>query len=558
MKMRQKRYWSLWVAAVAVTVTASACSGSSGGSSGTSGSGSGIILTVAGEAVGMTRVFNPYLPTSALGLAGNSVASGNASGFINEPLVQVDYVRSNYVIPWLAKSWAWTNDNKTLTFHLQQGVKWSDGKPFTSADVVFTYNLMKKVPALNGNGIDFSTVSAPDANTVVLTFDSAQAQNFDAIASLIIVPQHIWSTVKNPATWADPNPVGTGPFKLASFSPQSYLLTKNPGYWQQGKPQIGGLRFVAYSDNTTQATAITSGQIDWAADYIPNADTTYLNRSKDNHYWVPEAGSDGLIPNLDTYPLSDLAVRKAISLGIDRSAIGAARNSPPAVNQTGLPVPSFNSIIAPQFANATYTQDVAGAKKLLADDGWQPGPGGYLVKGGKQLTFSVSFPAAFTDIAAAASVLVQQLKTLGIKMTINTVPTNDINTLTGLGRFQATMGYPVAYVPTAWSFYSEQMNPEFYQPIGKNIPTYQDIERFNDPTAAKLFQEYPTASPDRQTQINAQLENIWMTQLPVITMIYWGDYAEWNAAKVTGWATPADPYFMPSPNEVVALRLHAK
>jgi peptide/nickel transport system substrate-binding protein len=221
-------------------------------------------------------------------------------------------------------------------------------------------------------------------------------------------------------------------------------------------------------------------------------------------------------------------------------------------------VPSFNSIIAPQFASATYTQDVAGAKKLLADDGWQPGPGGYLVKGGKQLTFSVSFPAAFTDIAAAASVLVQQLKTLGIKMTINTVPTNDINTLTGLGRFQATMGYPVAYVPTAWSFYSEQMNPEFYQPIGKNIPTYQDIERFNDPTAAKLFQEYPTASPDRQTQINAQLENIWMTQLPVITMIYWGDYAEWNAAKVTGWATPADPYFMPSPNEVVALRLHAK
>ncbi|HEX5302835.1 MAG TPA: ABC transporter substrate-binding protein, partial [Streptosporangiaceae bacterium] len=384
------------------------------------------------------------------------------------------------------------------------------------------------------------------------------AQNFDAIASLIIVPQHIWSTVKNPATWADPNPVGTGPFKLSTFSPQSYLLTKNPDYWQPGKPQIGGLRFVAYSDNTTQATAITSGQIDWAADYIPNADTTYLNRSKDNHYWVPEAGSDGLIPNLDTYPLSDLAVRKAISLGIDRQAIGAARNSPGAVNQTGLPVPSFNSIIAPQFANATYKQDVAGAKKLLADDGWQPGPGGYLVKGGKQLTFSVSFPAAFTDIAAAASVLVQQLKVLGIKMTINTVPTNEINTLTGLGKFQATMGYPVAYVPTAWSFYSEQMNPEFYQPIGKNIPTYQDIERFNDPTAAKLFQEYPTASPGRQAQINAQLESIWMNQLPVITMIYWGDYAEWNSAKVDGWATPADPYFMPSPNEVVALRLHAK
>ena len=558
MKIRQRRYWSLGVAAVALTITASACSGSAGSGSGTSGSGSSIILTVAGEAVGMTRVFNPYLPTSALGLAGNSVATGAAAGFINEPLVQVDYVRSNYVIPWLAKSWAWTNGNKTLTFHLRHGVKWSDGKPFTSADVVFTFNLMKKYPALNGNGIQFSTVSAPDASTVVLTFASAQAQNFDAIGSLIIVPQHVWSTVKDPTTWADPNPVGTGPFKLATFSPQSYLLTKNPDYWQPGKPQIDWLRFVAYSDNTTHATAITSGQIDWAADYLPNAPTTYLNRSTDNNYWVPEAGSDGLIPNLDTYPLSDLAVRKAISLGIDRQAIGAARNSPGAVNQTGLPVPSFNSIIASQFQDSTYKQDVAGAKQILAADGWKPGPGGELVKNGRQLTFALSFPAAFTDIAAAASVLVQQLKVLGIKMTIDTVPTNEINTLTGLGKFQSTMGYPVAYVPTAWSFYSEQMNPEFYQPIGKNIPTYQDIERFNDPTAAKLFQEYPTATPARQTQINAQLENIWMTQLPVITMIYWGDYAEWNSAKVTGWATSSDPYFMPSPNEVVALRLHAK
>jgi peptide/nickel transport system substrate-binding protein len=117
------------------------------------------------------------------------------------------------------------------------------------------------------------------------------------------------------------------------------------------------------------------------------------------------------------------------------------------------------------------------------------------------------------------------------------------------------MGYPVAYVPTAWSFYSEQMDPEFYKPVGKMIPTYEDIERFNDPAALKLFREYPTASPQRQTQINAQLESIWMNQLPVISMIYWGDYAEWNSAKVAGWATPSNPYFMPSPNEVVAIHL---
>jgi peptide/nickel transport system substrate-binding protein len=557
MRDRARRYGLPLVAAATAVITVAACSGGGASGGGVSGSGSNITLTVAGEAVGMTRVFNPYLPTNALGLAGNSVSSGNASGFINEPLVQVDYVRSNYVIPWLAKSWAWSDGNKTLTFHLRTGVQWSDGKPFSSADVVFSYELMKKYPALNGAGIEFNTVTAPNADTVVLTFATPQELNFDAIASLVIVPEHIWSKVKNPTTFADANPVGTGPFELASFTPQSYLLKRNPHYWQKGKPDIAGLRFVAYSDNSTQANAITEGQIDWAADYIPNASTTYLNRNAANHYWVPEAGSDGLIPNLATWPLSDLAVRRAISVGINRSAIAAARNSPPATSVTGLPVPSFQSIISPQYAGDNFKQNIPEAKKILAADGWKMGSNGYYEKGGRELAFSIAFPAAFTDIAAAASVLVQELKTLGMKMTIDTVPTNEINTLTGLGKFQSTMGYPVGYVPTAWSFYSEQMDPQFYEPVGKNIPTYEDIERFKDPTALKLFEEYPTASPAEQLKINAQLEGIWASQLPVITMIYWGDYAEWNSSKVTGWATPSDPYFMPSPNEVVALRLHS-
>jgi len=556
-KSRNARRWPIPSAvAMAAVIAVSACSGSAGGTA--PGQGAGITLTVGGQAVGMTRVFNPFLPTSALALAGNDVTTGSASGFIYEPLVQVDYVRSNYVIPWLASSWSWSNGNKTLTWHLRRGVRWTDGQPFTSADVVFTFKLMEKYPALNLTGISFNSVSAPDAGTVVMTFATPQQQNFENFASQIIVPEHIWSKVGDPTKYADPNPVGTGPFLLSSFSPQGYLLVKNPHYWQPGKPQIAGLRFVAFSDNETLANAVTAGQIDWAADYLPDAQTTYLNRSPGNNYWVPEAGSDGLIPNLDKFPLNDLQVRRAISVGIDRSAIAAARNSPPATNVTGLPVPSFDSIIVQQYKNANFHQNVAEAKSILAADGWTMGPDGFYEKNGRQLAFALTFPGAYTDIAAAASVLAQQLKAIGINMTINTVPANEINNLDGLGQFQATMGYPVAYVPTAWSFYSEQMNPQFYQPVGKNIPTFQDIERFNDPTARSLFAEYPSASPARQQQIVQQLEGIWASQLPVITMIYWGDYAEWNSSQVTGWATPSDPYFMPSPNEVVALRLRPR
>jgi peptide/nickel transport system substrate-binding protein len=556
-KARRARRWPLpAILSAAAVLGVSACAGAAGG--GTSGSGSSTIITVGGQAVGMTRVFNPFLPTSALGLAGNDVTSGSSSGFIYEPLVQVNYVKSNDDIPWLATSWTWGDGGKTLTWHLRQGVKWSDGQPFTSADVVYTYQLMAKYPALNLTGIAFTSVSAPDASTVVLNFATPQQQNFDLYATQIIVPKHIWSKVSNPTTWPDPDPVGTGPFVLSSFSPQSYLLSKNKSYWQPGKPAIGGLRFIAYSDNETLANAITAGQIDWAADYLPNAQTTYLDRSSANNYWVPAAGSDGLIPNLDTFPLNDLQVRKAISVGIDRSAIASARNSAPATNVTGLPVPSFDSLIAAPYRNDNFRQNVAEAKSILAADGWKMGSGGFYEKNGRQLSFSLTFPAAYTDIAAAASVLTQQLKQIGINMTINTVAANEINNIDSLGQFQATTGYPVAYSPTAWSFYSEMMDPQFYEPVGKAITTYEDIERFNDPTARALFTEYPSATPARQQAIISQLEGIWASQLPVITLIYWGDYAEWNSSRVTGWATASDPYFMPSPNEVVALRLTPK
>jgi peptide/nickel transport system substrate-binding protein len=242
-------------------------------------------------------------------------------------------------------------------------------------------------------------------------------------------------------------------------------------------------------------------------------------------------------------------------VGVDRGAIASARNSAPATNVTGLPEPSFASIIVPQYKNDNYQQNAAEAKSILTADGWTMGSGGYYEKDGKQLAFSLSFPASYTDIAAAASVLTQELKAIGINMTIDTVPANEMNSIDGLGQFQATMGYPVGYTPTAWSFYSEQMDPQFYEPVGKSNTTYEAIERFTDPAAEALFKKYPSASPAKQQQIVTQLEGIWADELPVITMIYWGDYAEWNSSQVSGWATAADPYFMPSPNEVVALRL---
>jgi peptide/nickel transport system substrate-binding protein len=203
-----------------------------------------------------------------------------------------------------------------------------------------------------------------------------------------------------------------------------------------------------------------------------------------------------------------------------------------------------------------FTQDIPGAKAKLTGDGFTMGSDGYYAKNGKKAEFSISFPASYTDIASRVQVLVSELKNVGIKLDINTTSVNDINNLTATGNFQSTMGYPVNSAPRAFSYYNDTMNPNLYYPIGKATPTFQNIERFQNADAAKLFTEYPLATTDAQRQdILNQIEQIYVDNLPWIPMFYWGSYGNWSTAKVTGWPTQSDPYFSPVPNEVVALKL---
>jgi peptide/nickel transport system substrate-binding protein len=523
------------------------CSPSGGGAGSDSAT-----LTVAGQSDNLTQVFNPFVPNSAQGL---TYAGRGQGGFIYEPLVQINTVDIGKDIPWLAKSWAWSDGNRKLTLKLQSGVKWTDGTAFSADDVVFTYEMLKKYPAINLLGITFHTVTATSPTEIVFDFAIPSQQDFTNIVTAPIVSKHIWSKAGDPTTYTDKNPVGTGPFKLSTFSAQSFLLVRNEHYWQP-KAKIAALRFVAFKDNESMTNALVQGQADWGGTYIANADKTYLARNKHYNYWAPIAGTDGLIPNLTRWPLSDLQVRKAISYGVNRKQVGAATGSPPATSVTGLPMPAYTSSISPAYRNVNFTQDTAKAHTTLTDAGYRKESDGYYHKDGKRLEFSISFPSAYTDIAARVQVLVSQLKDIGIKLNIDTTTVTDIGDITARGDFDSTMGYPVDSAPRAFSYYNDTINPNLAYPIGKATPSKQNIERFKNPEAAALFKEYPEASTDAQRQqILDKLETVFVDNLPWIPMFYWGSYGNWSTVKATGFPTPQNPYFTPVPNPVVALRL---
>ena len=162
MKIRSGRAIACLAAAVALVLGAAACTEEAPPAK----AGELPILEITGTGGGPAANFNPFLPTSALN-------AYSAVSMIYEPLVQFNILKEGSTYPWLATAWTWSDGDKTLTFKLRDGVKWTDGQPFTSADVVFTFELMKKYAALNVNGVDFASITAPDDKTVVMTLQDA-------------------------------------------------------------------------------------------------------------------------------------------------------------------------------------------------------------------------------------------------------------------------------------------------------------------------------------------------------------------------------------------------
>ncbi|MBV9231715.1 MAG: ABC transporter substrate-binding protein, partial [Chloroflexi bacterium] len=340
------------------------------------------LTMLANEQDAYTRNFNPYNQAS--------VISGT-QGLIYETLLSINRL-DNTVKPWLASSYELASDAQSITFHLGQGITWSDGVPFTSDDVVFTLNLILKNPAMDLTSIDAAVkdVSAPDASTVKVTLNKP----FNPIVwtlggQVYILPRHTWSGVKgDPSQYADANPVGTGPYIVKSFSPQLVDLVKNPKFRIAGKPEVDEVKIPAYSSNDSATLALQKGQIDWTNLYIPDLDKTFVALDKQhNHYWFPSSDDVMLYLNLTKAPFNDLQVRKAISLALNReniSKLGEGGYEPPA-NPTGLVGGDIQRYIDPQYAGVQFKQDAAQADQTLESDGWTKGSDGFYTKNGKQL-----------------------------------------------------------------------------------------------------------------------------------------------------------------------------
>lgn len=345
--------------------------------------GAGLLLasgSAMAQKAGGTLVFlvQPEPPSLASYLS-TSGPIGLVAPKIYEGLFQYD--KDLNIVPNLAESYDVSDDGKTITFKLRQGVTWHDGEPFTSADVQFTVmEVLSKVHPRGPNSFrEVTSIDTPDEHTAIFNLANAAPYMLRALSAYEspMVPKHLLEGQDVRSADLANNPVGTGPFKFVEWKKGQYVrLEKNENYWKEGLPYLDRIvgRFIP--DASTRAAAMENGEVMYGAyGAISNIDAVRL-RDTDG-FSVTTDGYAMINPvsliefNTTTPPFDNPAIRKAISMALDRSFLieniwfGYGKPATSALSSnfaaTGLykdPMPNY-------VANA----DVEAAKKILDDAG---------------------------------------------------------------------------------------------------------------------------------------------------------------------------------------------
>lgn len=542
--------------ATAVLLGALVLSGCAGGTSGGSSASTGS-LTIAkpdGAAVLATQINNPFITTG----------SGMSLGYdrmIYEPLALVNPVGKNETTPWLADKVEWNADYTQLTVHPRAGVKWSDGQDFTADDIIFTFTMIKNTPALDLAGLKLSSI-AKDGDNVVLSFSESKFVKQGDVLQTAIVPEHQWKGIADPSKDAVKDAIGTGPYTVKSFSSQGVVLSARTDYWG-GTVPVAELKYLEYNDNTGLLRALQTKEVDWAQIFITDYQTNYVDKDpQHNVFWGANVLSpDMIVVNTTKAPFNDVAFRKAVNMVIDRKAHAEKARSnagPELTNVTGIPQPTGDQYIAPEYKDQNFTIDVDGAKKVLTDAGYTWKDGALMDPSGAPVSFTLQDPQGWNDYVTGIQLVATQVKnTLGADAK---VATPDANTWFGnlsSGNFDAALHWSGSG-SNPWHIYDDVMNGAYLQQASGGQVS-DNFGRYDNPTATALLQKYASASDDAtRTDTLNQIQRIFVEDVPAIPIGTHPTLGEYNTRSFVGWPSEDDQYATADPTAPSAVQVVMK
>jgi peptide/nickel transport system substrate-binding protein len=510
-----------------------------------------ILNTYSGATGQFTQNFSPFSPTATHG----------TWGLIYETLLFFNQAKSGDVQPVLATKYEFSDGGKAITFTLREGVTWNDGKPFTAEDVAFNFLYRKNNPKLNASGTNVADAVVIDAKTVKISFtEPVYTQLWNIAGQTWIAPKHIWESIADPSANTNPKPVATGPFMMGSFSPQNYVLSKNPTYWETGKPKIAGLRFWSFSGGDAGIAALAAGQLDWTGLFIPDIQKQFIDKDPAHNKYKNEAFLyvTNLVPNLTKAPLNDLAVRQAISVALDREKIiklaFADLGKMPSPLEMVLPV--FRDWISPKWKDAKLEYSPDKAKQILETAGYTKGADGIYAKGGQRASFACTVVTGWTDYISTMQIVTELLKAVGIEFKTKEVAYPAFTAAGQSGDFEMliTNGWGG---PSPYYMYNNILYTKSAPPANQNLA------RWSNATVDAALATFGTTPPDQTDVLKKAvyaIQDELMAELPYIPIQQSSALAEFRTVNATGWPSEENPYALALPftnpdNGIVAKNL---
>lgn len=509
----------------------------------------GVLVVSQEQTASWVRNFNPL--TTAASARWPTLAG------VYEPLFVFNSIRSEQV-PWLAVGREWREGNRVLRVTTREGVRWSDGRPFSARDVAFTFRLLRRFPALDRRGAwgFLEDVRLVDARTVDFEFQRVFIPGFDEVAAQQIVPEHAWQDVKDPVTFANERPVATGPFtEVRVFRGQVYELGRNPYYWQPGKPALEALRFPAYPSNDRANLALVFDEAEWAGNFIPAIDRVFVRRDPKHHaYWFPlTAGVVYLYANTKRAPFGDVRVRKALSMAIDRPLmvdVAAFAYTHPA-DATGMSesYAAWRDTVAAAAGGDWVKYDPARANAILDQAGFPRGADGIRrLPDGRPWRWEVLCVSGWSDWVRASQIIARNLREVGVDASVRTYDFGAWFQRVQEGDFDLSMGWSIEG-PAPWHLYRWLMSSDTVKPLGQ--VSAGNWHRYSSPAADSVLAAFETATDlAEQRRLGAAMQRVFAAEAPAIPLYPNPTWAEFNTRRIVGFPTAADPYADPSPNKM--------
>jgi peptide/nickel transport system substrate-binding protein len=479
---------------------------------------------------------------------------------IYEPLVLFNPVEGGAPTFWLATGYEYAEDLMSITFTLREGVLWSDGETFNADDVVFTFGLLQANPGLDRGGLMsfVSGVEKVDDYTVTFTLSRVYTQADTYLGGMLPVPEHIWSAIEDPVTFTNDNPVSTGPFtEVVNFSEQVYDLCRNENYWQEGRPYVDCLRYPAFTGNDPVNLALINGEVDWAGNFVPDIDATFVAADPEHHgydFW-PGGGSPWqFYGNTTVAPFDDVAFRRAMSAAIDYQAIVEIAMFDYTVPASPIGLGSrFETSINPdalalgeEYGLGMYNPEFA-AEQLDAagyvdadGDGWRDLPDGGPIE------FTIQIVNGWTDVVTATDIIAGNFQDVGINASMTTPDFGEwLNNLQN-GTYVASLGWS-NYGRFAYNYFRDQIDSTLIN-AETGFAGGVAWARWSSPETDALINAYnETADAAEQQDIVNQIQMAFVENVPAIPLFYGPQWYEYNSSRFVGWPTAENRYTQGSP-----------